>query len=115
MKITIEVEGTLCVECGPNVAVDGEGCCVQCGATAYGSWLQAQLVEAAAEEAREEAEMRAEHERALESSQRMARMNAAGLPLAEVLAWEACGTDDCAYCEAFTKAREERIAVRPSR
>lgn len=30
---------TLCVACGPNVAVDEDGCCVECGATAMGEWL----------------------------------------------------------------------------
>jgi hypothetical protein len=31
---------TLCVECGPNVAIDEDGCCVTCGATAIGTWLR---------------------------------------------------------------------------
>lgn len=32
---------TLCPECGPNVAIDEEGCCATCGATATGRWLEA--------------------------------------------------------------------------
>lgn len=30
---------TLCVECGPRVEIDGDGCCVTCGNGATGSWL----------------------------------------------------------------------------
>lgn len=30
---------SLCVECGPNVSVDEDGCCAACGATAMGAWL----------------------------------------------------------------------------
>lgn len=30
---------SLCVECGPNVGVDEDGCCAGCGATAMGAWL----------------------------------------------------------------------------
>lgn len=30
---------SLCVECGPNVKVDEDGCCKSCGATATGAWL----------------------------------------------------------------------------
>lgn len=30
---------TLCVECGPDVRVDEDGCCETCGAQATGSWL----------------------------------------------------------------------------
>lgn len=30
---------SLCVECGPNVKVDEDGCCAACGATATGHWL----------------------------------------------------------------------------
>lgn len=29
-----------CPECGPNVAADEDGCCVTCGATVTGSWLE---------------------------------------------------------------------------
>ena len=32
---------TLCVECGPNVRTDEDGCCAMCGATAVGTWLDA--------------------------------------------------------------------------
>ncbi len=32
---------TLCVECGPNVFIDVDGCCTTCGATATGTWLAA--------------------------------------------------------------------------
>ena len=28
---------TFCPECGPNVDIDEDGCCVTCGATAIGS------------------------------------------------------------------------------
>jgi hypothetical protein len=28
---------TFCPECGPNVSIDEDGCCVTCGATAIGS------------------------------------------------------------------------------
>lgn len=31
---------TLCVECGPNVSIDEDGCCIACGATATGKWLK---------------------------------------------------------------------------
>jgi hypothetical protein len=30
---------TLCVECGPNVRVDEDGCCLTCGNGAVGTWL----------------------------------------------------------------------------
>jgi hypothetical protein len=30
---------TLCVECGPEVAVDEDGCCATCGNGATGTWL----------------------------------------------------------------------------
>lgn len=30
---------TLCVECGPNVVVDEDGCCELCGNGAVGSWV----------------------------------------------------------------------------
>lgn len=30
---------TLCVECGPNVRIDEDGCCLGCGASAIGHWL----------------------------------------------------------------------------
>lgn len=30
---------TLCVECGPGVQIDEDGCCVTCGGGATGSWL----------------------------------------------------------------------------
>lgn len=29
---------SLCVECGPNVRVDEDGCCAACGASAMGLW-----------------------------------------------------------------------------
>lgn len=32
-------ERSLCVECGPDVDVDEDGCCATCGATAVGNWL----------------------------------------------------------------------------
>lgn len=31
---------SFCPECGPNVPIDEDGCCVTCGATATGSWLE---------------------------------------------------------------------------
>lgn len=30
---------TLCVECGPNVRIDSDGCCWSCGGNAIGTWL----------------------------------------------------------------------------
>jgi hypothetical protein len=30
---------SFCPECGPNVALDQNGCCVPCGSTAVGSWI----------------------------------------------------------------------------
>lgn len=30
---------SLCPECGPDVAVDEDGCCVTCGATSTGAWI----------------------------------------------------------------------------
>lgn len=30
---------TLCVECGPSVAIDEDGCCVTCGNGATGTWF----------------------------------------------------------------------------
>lgn len=30
---------TLCVECGPDVRIDEDGCCALCGGTAVGTWL----------------------------------------------------------------------------
>ena len=30
-------EATFCPECGPDVEIDEEGCCLTCGATAVGS------------------------------------------------------------------------------
>jgi hypothetical protein len=32
---------SLCVECGPNVRTDEDGCCSTCGGTAIGTWLDA--------------------------------------------------------------------------
>ena len=32
---------SLCVQCGPRVGVDEDGCCAMCGATATGAWLDA--------------------------------------------------------------------------
>jgi hypothetical protein len=32
---------SLCVECGPNVRTDEDGCCAMCGGTAVGTWLDA--------------------------------------------------------------------------
>lgn len=29
---------TFCVQCGPRVAVDEDGCCLMCGADAWGAW-----------------------------------------------------------------------------
>ncbi len=34
---------SLCVECGPNVSLDQDGCCGACGGTAIGSWLETRL------------------------------------------------------------------------
>lgn len=31
---------SLCLECGPNISVDEEGCCSSCGAQAFGPWLE---------------------------------------------------------------------------
>lgn len=31
---------TFCVECGPNVKVDEDGCCVTCGGNAMGRWAE---------------------------------------------------------------------------
>ncbi len=31
---------TLCVQCGPDVGIDGEGCCVTCGGQAQGEWAE---------------------------------------------------------------------------
>lgn len=31
---------TLCVDCGPNVAVDEDECCALCGNGAVGEWLR---------------------------------------------------------------------------
>lgn len=31
--------GALCVECGPNVRIDEDGCCITCGGSAVGTWL----------------------------------------------------------------------------
>lgn len=39
---------SLCVECGPNVGVDEDGCCATCGATAMGAYLDAFRVTARA-------------------------------------------------------------------
>ncbi len=33
------VRHTFCVECGPNVSIDEDGCCVSCGNCAVGAWL----------------------------------------------------------------------------
>ena len=30
---------TLCPQCGPDVKVDDDGCCKECGATATGDWV----------------------------------------------------------------------------
>lgn len=30
---------TFCVQCGPNVAIDGDGCCATCGGGAVGPWV----------------------------------------------------------------------------
>jgi hypothetical protein len=30
---------TFCVECGPDVSIDEDGCCLSCGNGAVGSWL----------------------------------------------------------------------------
>ena len=37
MKTKLE-RASLCVECGPNVRVDEDGCCAACGASAMGPW-----------------------------------------------------------------------------
>lgn len=34
---------SLCVECGPNVKLDEDGCCGTCGGSAVGSWLWTRL------------------------------------------------------------------------
>lgn len=44
---------SLCVECGPNVPADEDGCCSMCGATATGDWLTGR---AAARDAKKEGE-----------------------------------------------------------
>lgn len=31
---------TFCVECGPEVKVDEDGCCEECGRDAVGEWAQ---------------------------------------------------------------------------
>lgn len=33
------MRATLCVECGPSVAIDEDGCCVTCGNGAVGRWV----------------------------------------------------------------------------
>lgn len=38
MKKTKLERASLCVECGPNVRVDEDGCCAACGASAMGLW-----------------------------------------------------------------------------
>lgn len=38
MKKTKLERASLCVECGPNVRVDEDGCCAACGASAMGPW-----------------------------------------------------------------------------
>ena len=38
MKKTKLERASLCVECGPNVRVDEDGCCAACGASATGPW-----------------------------------------------------------------------------
>lgn len=40
---------TFCVQCGPNVRVDEDGCCVHCGVTAIGPYAD-ELRRAAAPE-----------------------------------------------------------------
>ena len=30
---------TFCVECGPDVSIDEDGCCLSCGTSAVGRWL----------------------------------------------------------------------------
>ena len=39
LKATVGEGWSLCVECGPNVCVDEDGCCASCGGSAIGSWL----------------------------------------------------------------------------
>lgn len=34
----MELLASFCAQCGPHVAVDEDGCCVYCGATATGEW-----------------------------------------------------------------------------
>ena len=43
IDIAAELAGaaSLCVECGPNVRVDEDGCCTSCGSQAMGAWLDA--------------------------------------------------------------------------
>lgn len=36
---------SLCLECGPNVPVDEDGCCGTCGRDAVGPWLEKVRVE----------------------------------------------------------------------
>ena len=38
MKTTKLDRASLCVECGPDVRVDEDGCCAACGASAMGPW-----------------------------------------------------------------------------
>jgi hypothetical protein len=64
---------SLCVECGPNVRVDEDGCCASCGNGAMGTWLDASqgretpavssALSSAAEYMRQLEEVRAENER----------------------------------------------------
>jgi hypothetical protein len=34
-------ERTFCVQCGPGIVIDEDGCCATCGATATGKWADA--------------------------------------------------------------------------
>ena len=38
-RLRADLSGSLCVECGPDVNVDEDGCCTMCGGTALGTWL----------------------------------------------------------------------------
>lgn len=40
---------SLCVECGPDVRIDEDGCCIHCGNGAVGAWLRKWIPTAAAE------------------------------------------------------------------
>ena len=47
-RLRADLSGSLCVECGPDVNVDEDGCCTMCGGTALGTWLFRKHAELAA-------------------------------------------------------------------